>query len=292
MTDILSVHRLVKRYRTLTAVDDISFSVARGQCFGLLGPNGAGKTTAIEIIEGINAPTSGEVRLFGRPAGRRDYERVGIQFQHTALPDYLSVRETLTLFAALYPRPLAIDDLVELCALGDFVERDSRRLSGGQRQRLLLALALINDPDLVFLDEPTTGLDPQSRRHFWSLIQAIRGRGKTVILTTHYMDEAQLLCDEIAIMDAGRIIAKGAPEALLAQHFDGVLVQLPSHSVAGVELPFDCSERDERVAIQTARVDETVRQLSAAGVSLDGLQVHRPNLEDLFLKLTGHALRA
>ncbi|WP_108126061.1 ABC transporter ATP-binding protein [Saccharospirillum mangrovi] len=291
MNELLSVQHLTKRYKKLTAVDDISFNVAEGQCFGLLGPNGAGKTTAIEVIEGILPATSGDVRLFGEPARRRQYQRVGIQFQHTALPDYLTVRETLQLFAAFYPRALPLDDAIELCALGDFVDRDTRRLSGGQRQRLLLALALINDPDLVFLDEPTTGLDPQSRRHFWSLVQAIKARGKTVVLTTHYMDEAQVLCDQIAIMDGGRIIERGAPADLLAQHFDGVLVHLPAASVHGVSLPFAVVEREDGIDIQTTAVDETVRQLSAAGVPLDGLKVSSPNLEDLFLKLTGHALR-
>jgi len=291
MSDILSVHHLTKRFKNLTAVDDISFSVAQGQCFGLLGPNGAGKTTAIEVIEGILPASSGEVQLFGRPARKRDYQRVGIQFQHTALPDFLTVRETLQLFAAFYPQPLAQDDVIELCALSDFVDRDSRRLSGGQRQRLLLALALINDPDLLFLDEPTTGLDPQSRRHFWSLIQAIKARGKTVVLTTHYMDEAQVLCDDIAIMDGGRMIEQGSPAHLLQQHFDGVMVYLPLASLDDFDLSFVVHPREEGIDIQTTRVDETVRQLSAAGVPLDGLKVSSPNLEDLFLKLTGHALR-
>lgn len=292
MTDILCVRHLSKRFKALTAVDDISFQVAEGECFGLLGPNGAGKTTAIEIIEGIVPATSGEVQLFGRSASRRDYQRVGIQFQHTALPDYLTVRETLQMFAAFYPQPLSLDEAIALCALDAFVDRDTCRLSGGQRQRLLLALALINDPDLVFLDEPTTGLDPQSRRHFWSLIQAIKARGKTVVLTTHYMDEAQILCDNIAIMDGGRLIASGAPAQLLAQHFEGVMVSLPDTRVAELKLPFTVNRREDGVDILTTQVDETVRQLSQAGVSLDGLQVNNPNLEDLFLKLTGHALRA
>lgn len=291
MSELLSVHHLTKRFKHLTAVDDISFKVAQGQCFGVLGPNGAGKTTAIEVIEGIVPATSGEIRLFGRRAQQRDYQRVGIQFQHTALPDFLTVRETLQLFAAFYPQPLAQTEVIELCALGDFIDRDTRRLSGGQRQRLLLALALINDPDLLFLDEPTTGLDPQSRRHFWSLIQAVKARGKTVVLTTHYMDEAQVLCDDIAIMDGGRIIEQGAPAQLLQQHFDGVMVSLPLASLANYGLPFATHQRETGVEIQTTQVDETVRHLSAAGVPLDGLTVSSPNLEDLFLKLTGHALR-
>lgn len=292
MTDILSVHHLVKRFKQVTAVDDLSFCVPEGQCFGLLGPNGAGKTTTIEMMEGIHRPTSGEVRLFGEPADRRAYERVGIQFQNTALQDYLTVRETLALFAAFYSRTLDRDELIELCSLQEFLDRDTRRLSGGQRQRLLLALALINDPDLVFLDEPTTGLDPQSRRNFWELVQGIKRRGKTTVLTTHYMDEAQYLCDDIAIMDRGRIIERGSPRRLLEQHFEGVMVHLPKTAVEGIELPFDVLELDDRIEIQTAEVDVTVQRLSQAGICLDGLQVKSPNLEDLFLKLTGHALRA
>ncbi|MCH8529868.1 MAG: ABC transporter ATP-binding protein [Saccharospirillum sp.] len=292
MSDILSVHHLVKRYRQLVAVNDVSFSVQPGLCFGLLGPNGAGKTTTIEMMEGISRPTSGEVRLFGQPAHRRAFERIGIQFQHTALQDYLTVRETLTLFAALYPRSMKLDELIELCSLEAFLEQDTRRLSGGQRQRLLLALALINDPDLVFLDEPTTGLDPQARRNFWTMVSSIKARGKTVVLTTHYMDEAQTLCDDIAIMDHGRIVERGSPEALLQRHFDGVMVRLPVTSVDVSQLPMQSVVVSEHIEIHTNEVDETLQQLARTGISLEGLQVKSPNLEDLFLKLTGHALRA
>lgn len=292
MSDILSVHHLVKRYKQLVAVNDVSFSVPQGLCFGLLGPNGAGKTTTIEMMEGISRPSSGEVRLFGEPAHRRAYERIGIQFQHTALQDYLTVAETLRLFASFYPKTMPLDDLIDLCSLEAFLKQDTRRLSGGQRQRLLLALALINDPDLVFLDEPTTGLDPQSRRNFWTMVSSIKARGKTVVLTTHYMDEAQTLCDDIAIMDHGRIIERGSPEALLQRHFDGVMVHLPVTSVDPAQLPMAAVVVNEQVEVHTKEVDETIQQLARAGISLDGLQVKSPNLEDLFLKLTGHALRA
>jgi len=292
MIDLLSVHNLVKRYKQLTAVNGVTFSVSRGQCFGLLGPNGAGKTTTIEMMEGISKPTSGEVRLFGEPASRKAFERVGIQFQHTALQDYLTVGETLTLFAAFYPRTIDRNELIGLCSLGEFLNRDARKLSGGQRQRLLLALALINDPDLVFLDEPTTGLDPQSRRNFWDLVQSIKRRGKTIVLTTHYMDEAETLCDDIAIMDKGQIIERGVPAQLLDRHFDGVMVHLPAAAIEGKALPFEMLVNRDRVEIQTTEVDTTVRQLTEARVPLTGLQVKSPNLEDLFLKLTGHALRA
>jgi len=157
---------------------------------------------------------------------------------------------------------------------------------------LLLALALINDPDLVFLDEPTTGLDPQSRRNFWDLVQAIKRRGKTIVLTTHYMDEAETLCDDIAIMDKGRIVERGVPDQLLERHFEGIMVHLPAVAVEGKSLPFEMLLNRDRIEIQTLAVDVTVRELADAGVSLAGLQVKSPNLEDLFLKLTGHALRA
>jgi len=205
----LEARHLVKQYPGVTAVNDVSFAVAEGICFGLLGPNGAGKTTTVEIIEGVTKPTSGEVRYYGEPAGDRFREEAGIQFQNTALQDYLTVRETLEMFRDLYDRQADIDEILEACSLTELADRDNRKLSGGQRQRLLLGVALVNRPRLIFLDEPTTGLDPQARRNFWELVQGILAKGATVILTTHYMDEAHVLCDEIAIMDAGRIIAQG-----------------------------------------------------------------------------------
>src|SRR5690554_2132445 len=218
MTYLLEVDHLRKHYGSLKAVDDVSFAIRPGICFGLLGPNGAGKTTTIEIIEGITAPTSGEIRYRGKPRDKSFAERCGIQFQATALQDFLTVREVLTLFASFYREPLPVTELIRWCDLGEFSEREANKLSGGQKQRLLLALALINDPEIVFLDEPTTGLDPQSRRNFWELITTIKRRGKTVVLTTHYMDEAEQLCDELIIMDHGRIIDQGSPRALLDKH--------------------------------------------------------------------------
>lgn len=291
MADVISVTGLTKRFGTLTAVDNISLEVPSGICFGLLGPNGAGKTTTIEMLEGILSPTEGHIELFGAPATKAVYKRVGIQFQNTSLPDFLKVKETLKLFASFYERTVPIDDLIELCALGDFVKQDSRKLSGGQRQRMLLALALVNDPDLVFLDEPTTGLDPQARRNFWSLIRAVKAKGKSVILTTHYMDEAQVLCDEIAIMDKGRIIERGSPSLLLQKHYEGVMVQLPKENVASSSLEVAWVEHNEHVEVETKEVDQLLQSLIAANVSLTGMQVKNANLEDLFLKLTGNALR-
>ncbi|MDN3650626.1 ABC transporter ATP-binding protein [Reinekea marina] len=289
MTNVISVENLTKNYGSKTAVNGISFSVAQGDCFGLLGPNGAGKTTTIEMLEGVLNPSQGKISLFGEPANKSLYKRVGIQFQNTALQDYLTVIETVKLFHALYEQPMPLDELIQLCALEDILQQDARTLSGGQRQRLLLALALVNSPDLVFLDEPTTGLDPQARRNFWSLIEAIKAQGRSIVLTTHYMDEAQVLCDDIAIMDQGQIIASGSPEALLADHFNGAVVCIPlenTNDISGAH-----SIANGRYEIETEQVDETIQSLIQQNISLEGMQVKRPTLEDLFLKLTGHALR-
>ena len=245
----LEARNLVKQYPGVLAVDGVSFEVPEGICFGLLGPNGAGKTTTVEIIEGVTRPTSGEVYYYGEIAGARFREEAGIQFQNTALQDNITVLETLQMFRALYTRQADLDDIIEQCFLGDLLDRDNRKLSGGQRQRLLLAVALVNRPRLIFLDEPTTGLDPQARRNFWSLVQSIRKGGATIVLTTHYMDEAQVLCDDIAIMDEGKIVTHGSPEDLLFERYGDELIHLP-HG-----------------------------------------EIRRPNLEDLFLDMTGHSLR-
>ena len=238
---ILEVRGLCRRFGAVRAVDQVSFEIAEGECLGILGPNGAGKTTTMEIIEGLMPPDSGEVRFRGQPRQRDFCRQIGIQFQHTALMDYQSVTDILTLFRGLYPNPVDTDALAKRLGLAGCMDRYATRLSGGQRQRLLLALALINDPDILFLDEPTTGLDPQSRRNFWGLIGDIKRQGKTVVLTTHYMEEAAMLCERLLIMDAGRIVAEGTPQALLRARF--------------------------------------------------GEDAARHSLEDLFLDLTGHALR-
>jgi ABC-2 type transport system ATP-binding protein len=290
---ILEVRNLVKRYPTVNAVDGVSFSVPEGICFGLLGPNGAGKTTTIEIMEGILAPTGGEVLYRGVPLGPRFREEAGILFQKTALQDFLTVRQTLAMFRGLYDRGLDVEEVIRMCALEKLAERDNRKLSGGQQQRLLLAVALVNDPAMLFLDEPTTGLDPQARRNFWDLIESIKARRKTIILTTHYMDEAELLCDDIAIMDRGRIIARGAPQQLLQQHFEQVLLELPSKDFPeeARQLGLKIIDSSERVEIATHDVENTLRSLIDARVPLRNLRIRPPNLEDLFLELTGKELR-
>jgi ABC-2 type transport system ATP-binding protein len=290
---ILQVRNLVKQYPAVTAVDGLSLEVPEGICFGLLGPNGAGKTTTIEIMEGILEATSGEVLYRGEPLGRRFREEAGILFQKTSLQDFLTVRQSITLFSGLYERSLGVDEVIELCALEKLAERDNRKLSGGQLQRLLLAIALVNDPTLLFLDEPTTGMDPQARRMFWDLIQSIKARKKTIILTTHYMEEAELLCDEIAIVDRGRIIARGSPRQLLDEHFAEVMIELPRHDFPphARSLPLRIIDTPERIEITTDDLDTTLRTLIDAHVPLADLRIRPANLEDLFLKLTGKDLR-
>jgi ABC-2 type transport system ATP-binding protein len=290
---ILEVRNLVKQYPSVNAVDGVSFSVPEGICFGLLGPNGAGKTTTIEIMEGILAPTSGEVRYRGELLGSRFREEAGILFQKTALQDFLTVRQTLSMFRGLYDRGLDVDDVIRLCSLEKLAGRDNRKLSGGQQQRLLLAVALVNDPAMLFLDEPTTGLDPQARRNFWELIQSIKARKKTIILTTHYMEEAELLCDDIAIMDRGRIIARGGPHQLLQEHFEEVLLELPRQDFPDQARHLRLKILDSRhcVEIATHDVEDTLRVLIDAHVPLRNLRIRPPNLEDLFLELTGKELR-
>ena len=294
MRSALEARNLVKHYPGVVAVDDLSFSVAEGICFGLLGPNGAGKTTTVEIIEGVTPATSGEVWYFGEPAGNRFREEAGIQFQNTALQDHLTVHETLQMFRTLYDRKADLGTIIEQCSLQDLLDRDNRKLSGGQRQRLFLAIALVNRPKLIFLDEPTTGLDPQARRNFWDLVKSILADGATVVLTTHYMDEAHVLCDEIAIMDAGKIMTQGSPDALLRSRYKGLVIQMPVADVTG-----DLSAIEHRVLksvgvveIVSTDVSATLAALSPQVNDLNHIKIRQPNLEDLFLDLTGHSLRA
>lgn len=293
MSDILRIEGLSKRYGQVLAVNDVSFAIPEGVCFGLLGPNGAGKTTTIEILEGILTPSSGRVLFRDKELGKDFKSKIGIQFQNTALPEFITVRETLELFSSFYEKPRTLEEVVDLCSLHDIMERDNRKLSGGQRQRMLLALAIIPKPELVFLDEPTTGLDPQARRNFWDLINKVKAEHTTIILTTHYMDEAQLLCDRIAIMDKGTILAIDTPEALLEKHFDGVLIKLPYDGCCSDALQgFDGMViHEEYIELQTNKVDKSLRDLLSAKVGLEGLSIHKPNLEDLFIKLTGNSLR-
>ena len=297
MSVAICVQGLIKQYKDVIAVNNISFNVEKGHCFGLLGPNGAGKTTTIEIMEGIISPTSGQViykgkEFDGKKVDENISQQIGIQFQHTALQDFLTVKETLNLFSSFYQHTLAQEKIIELCDLKDFLSRNNRLLSGGQRQRLLLALALINDPEIIFLDEPTTGLDPHARRNFWQLIKNIKAQDKTIILTTHYMDEAEQLCDDIVIMDKGKIIESGTPTQLLDRHFSVVFIYLPAEQVpSGLVKQNRWNNIAGRIEITTNNVEQTLTLLMTSKVSLAGLQVKSANLDDLFLHLTGHSLR-
>ncbi|MDX1334836.1 MAG: ABC transporter ATP-binding protein [Gammaproteobacteria bacterium] len=284
---IIEVRDLHKRFGNIHAVRGISFDVPTGQCMGLLGHNGAGKTTTVEMLEGITRPDSGTIRYKGKILNKDLRNEAGIMFQHTALQDFITVDEALQLFAGLYPDPTPLDDLVKQFQLKELLGQETRKLSGGQRQRLLLAIALINNPDIIFLDEPTTGLDPHARQYFWSLIREIRAQGKTVILTTHYMEEAYALCDEIIIMNEGSIMTQGTPDALLRKHFNDVVLTLPLAVFSEDQKKlFKVYENRNIAEILTQDIDQEIRGLMEAGLELKDLRIRERTLEDLFLTLT------
>lgn len=300
MGPAIEVYDLVKHFQAgkkelVKAVDGVSFTINQGTCFGLLGPNGAGKTTTVEMLEGIVNPSSGTILYRGQPIGDDFRRKAGIMFQNTALQDYMTVIEAINMFGSFYDKTVPNEQLIEQCSLSEFLDRDARKLSGGQKQRLLLAIALVNDPDILFLDEPTTGLDPQARRNFWNLVNDIKSLGKTVVLTTHYMEEAKLLCDELVFMDHGKIIAEGTPANLLSKNFSDVLLDLPAESVPE-SLPehhaHTRSSNNNRIEFLTTDINETVKHLIQHDVSLSGMEVRSRSLEDLFIALTGQELRA
>ncbi len=293
MQPILQVKQLHKHFKNHKAVNGISFSVQAGTCLGLLGPNGAGKTTTVEMLEGIKRPDKGSILYRGECLNDEFKNQAGIMFQSTALQDFISVEETLVLFQSLYPKSADLAQIIDDYALSNFLHQQTAKLSGGQRQRVLLAIAMVNDPDIIFLDEPTTGLDPQARHNFWDLIKGIKQKNKTIVLTTHYMEEAYELCDNIIIMEQGDIVAEGSPRDLLSRHFNDVVIRLPVSdelnallAVPGVakNLKFTCCS--DGIEICTSDVNQAVLQLQAANVSLNGLQVRERSLDDLFLELT------
>ena len=295
---------LVKRYSDVTAVDGLDLEVRRGECFGLLGPNGAGKTTTIEILEGLTDPDSGEVEILGTTwakdgAGLR--ERLGISLQETQLAEKLTVGETVRLFRSFYRNGRDPEEILRRLALDE--KRGARvgKLSGGQKQRLAVACALVGDPDVLFLDEPTTGLDPQSRLQLWQIVMDFRAQGGTVLLTTHYMDEAERLCDRVAIVDHGKVIAEGTPSALISSLHAANVIEFASEpeldeaslrALPGVSEPH---RRGPNWSLPVNSLAETVPALidrvEGSGAKLVNLSTHRATLEDLFVSLTGRALR-
>ena len=292
-TPIVEAIDVTKQYGKLTAVDHLNLAVPHGICFGLLGPNGAGKTTLIEIIEDIIAPTSGRILYDGSNRTASFREQIGIMFQQTALLGYMTVQETLATFQSLYSRTHDIEELIELCHLGEIRRQLSDKISGGQRQRLLLAMALINRPNLIFLDEPSTGLDPQARRNLWDIVNNVKAQGKTIILTTHYMEEAHQLCDRIAIVDHGKIIAQGTPNELISQYGGGISILLPRQACPATDcpLPFKIRQTNHTIDIQVDEMNHAVQTLLKAGVDLSHMTVEAPSLEAVFLNLTGRRLR-
>ena len=296
---------LIKRYDDVVAVDSLDLEVRRGECFGLLGPNGAGKTTTVEILEGLTAPDAGVVEVLGQRWGAGDdralRERLGVQLQETQLSDKLTVTETLRLFRSFYTRGHAVDEVIRATGLEE--KRNGRvgKLSGPQRQRLALACALVSDPELLFLDEPTTGLDPQARRAVWDMVEAFRAAGGSVLLTTHYMEEAARLADRVAVMDHGRVIALGTPAELVASLGADQIVEFraagevaaePLRRLPGVR---SVDRKDGDFMLSIVNIGEALPallgELERQRLRLDTLRTHQATLEDVFVHLTGRALR-
>ena len=300
---IVEVEQLRKRYGSVTAVDGISLEVYEGEIFGMVGPNGAGKTTTIECLEGLRRADSGEIRVLGCDPQRDGYAlrpRIGVQLQESMLQDRLRVWEALHLFAGLYANPVDWEPLLAGLGLAESRNVAFAKLSGGQKQRLFVALALVNDPELVFLDELTTGLDPQGRHAIWDLVRDVRDRGKTVLLTTHFMEEAERLCDRVAIVEHGRIVALDSPENLIREF--GTESRVVFRAAPGLDLGvlegLSAVARTESIGdrvIVYGQGDELVVQvvnaLSASGTPIRDLRTEQPNLEDVFLALTGRAMR-
>lgn len=300
---VIKVEHLHKVYGKVVAVNDISFEVQEGEIFGMVGPNGAGKTTTIECLESLRNPDSGKISVLGlnpRNDGYALRERIGIQLQEATLYDRIRVWEALDLFASFYHHSIDWNSLLETLGLEDKRNSYINKLSGGQKQRLYIALALINDPKLIFLDELTTGLDPQARRMMWKLVQDIRNQGKTVFLTTHYMEEAEQLCNRVAIIDRGNIIALDTPENLIRS------LGVDSRIIFSVKEPFEIDhlkklKRVSRVECSNERVivygqgeklvGEVVNMLTVDGVHFHDLRTEQPTLDDVFLTLTGHEIR-
>jgi len=304
MKAVIKVDHLRKSYKDIKAVNDISFRVYEGEIFGMLGPNGAGKTTTMEIVEGIRKADAGRVEVLGidvRKHPRQVKANIGVQLQTTSLYPRLSVHEVMALFASFYPRSASIDKLIKLVDLEDSKKKRCKNLSGGQQQRLSVALALVNNPKVLFLDEPTSGLDPQSRHNIWNLIEYVCSKGKSVFITTHYMEEAQRLCDRVAIIDYGKIIATDKPDKLVLQHFQEEAIEfelsqkLDNDVLSAVAGVINVVQESGKVTVYSNAVPVTVSALldlaKQRGFELTNLYVRRATLEDVFLKLTGRRIR-
>ena len=301
---VVRVRGLTKRYGDVQAVAGIDFDVAPGEVFGLLGPNGAGKTTTVEILEGLRTPDGGEALVLGQDVAKGAdalKPRIGVSLQTAAMYPKLTVVELIDLFRSFYPRSRPTDELIEALGLGERRTARSAELSGGQRQRLAVALALVNDPELVFLDEPTTGLDPAARRALWDLIAGLKADGRTVLLTTHYMEEAEILCDRLAIMDHGRILEMGTVDDLVTKRFHERAVRfdrlerLGRDELASLPAVVEVKEDETETLLYTSDVGPTIGALLALadsrGLEPKNLAIRRATLEDVFLDLTGRALR-
>lgn len=303
MPDVVEVKNLTKKFGTLVAVDDVSFSVRQNEVFGLLGENGAGKTTTLEMIEGLRKPTGGKITVLGHSHDRdlrSIKERIGVQLQSSAYFKFLTVREILDLFASLYKKRIATDTLLDMVGLAEKANAQIGKLSGGQKQRFSIIASLVNDPEVVFLDEPTTGLDPLARRSLWHLITDIKARGKTIILTTHYMEEAETLCDRIAIMDRGKIITMGEPHQLIKELPEAYrLTCVIREKIAKVRSDLGVLGTVKSVAGKDYLIEaafataEKLNQALRLIVPLDpeDLIVRRATLEDLFVHLTGKNIK-
>jgi ABC-2 type transport system ATP-binding protein len=301
---VIDVQDLRKRYGDTRAIDGVSFAVHRGEVFGMLGPNGAGKTTTIECLEGLRDPDAGSIQILGMRQGpdrEQIKSRIGLQLQTTGLYPKLSVIELLELFATFYPNAPSVQSLIDLVGLNEKRNTRSKDLSGGQRQRLSLALALVGNPDIVFLDEPTTGLDPQARRAVWDVVQGLKQQGRTVMLTTHYMEEAEQLCDRVAVMDHGLIIELDSPSALVSRFFQETAIEFavpdgwPTDQLASLAGVNHHMLEDGRVVLYSIDVPHTMAALfnltSNDNLAFSDISVRQATLEDVFLKLTGRRIR-